>query len=288
MSDNNLIINNKKIIDFYKNNPNINFEQVNLTIIDIFEKLIISNNEINNITSIETQLKSFVNKPLSNILSSLFPSAEIINLQNNNSDNINIIKHDNNEILVNYLYCDGNLTKEVIDTFISNVKENNCCGLLISHDTGIYSKNNFQIDIVDDKIIIYIHRAFEDYDKIKIGIDIINHLQYKLNYFECNENTINKDILEEINKEYKQYSLQKLNILQTIKQFNNKLVKQIEDIKFPTLENYLEITSNNKSITKNNINNFICDKCNIYIAKNKQALSSHKRACKTTKEIKLN
>ena len=285
MAEHILTITNQKIIDFYKNNPSINFEQVNLSIIDIFEKLIIANDELTNNITIETQLKSFVNKPLCTILSSLYPSAEITNLENNNSDNINIIKYDNNEVLVNYVYGFGNLTKDIVDNFILNVKENNTSGLLISHDTGIYGKSNFQIDIVNDKIILYIHRAFEDYDKIKIGIDIINHLQYKLNFFGNNENTINKEILEEINKEYKQYSLQKLNILQTIKQFNNKLVKQIEDIKFPTLENYLDININNKTITtQNNINCFICDKCNIYIAKNKQALSSHKRACKIEKK----
>ncbi len=72
----NIVVKNKKILNFYANNPNINFEAVNLIFIDLFDKLLDDMNSTMNTTinsqilsNVET-LKSEVNS-LSNTMSKL-------------------------------------------------------------------------------------------------------------------------------------------------------------------------------------------------------------------------
>ena len=36
----NLVVTNKKILNFYSNNPSVNFEAVNLIFVDLFEHLL--------------------------------------------------------------------------------------------------------------------------------------------------------------------------------------------------------------------------------------------------------
>ena len=67
-------------------------------------------------------------------------------------------------------------------------------------------------------------------------------------------------------------------LTKTIKDFNQKLLKQVEDIQIPSLENYLSTryaTSSSK---------FNCQYCE-FIGKNQQAISAHQRGCSVKKNM---
>jgi len=74
------------------------------------------------------------------------------------------------------------------------------------------------------------------------------------------------------------YRAQKLNIMKTIKDFNNKILKQVEDIVIPSLENYLS-TRYASSTSK-----YVCQYCE-YIGKNQQSMSAHQRGCTVKKSM---
>jgi hypothetical protein len=63
-----------------------------------------------------------------------------------------------------------------------------------------------------------------------------------------------------------------------IKDFGIKLTKQVEEIAFPNLENYLS-TRYTFSVGK-----MVCEYCN-FIAKNQQALGAHQRGCAVKKNM---
>ena len=84
------------------------------------------------------------------------------------------------------------------------------------------------------------------------------------------------DTLEEINKEYQLFLEQKSAQLKMIKEFSQKMIKNIEGIELPCLEKML--SSRFGYITSGK---FICDKCN-FVGKNRLALSVHKRTCDKT------
>ena len=54
-------------------------------------------------------------------------------------------------------------------------------------------------------------------------------------------------MLEYINVEYQNFVSSKTALMKLAKDFNQKLIKQIEEIKMPTLENYLSSKSFNET-----------------------------------------
>jgi hypothetical protein len=85
---------------------------------------------------------------------------------------------------------------------------------------------------------------------------------------------IDKEILDEINKEYQMFATQKLLQIKTVKDFSSKMIKQLEEIQLPCLEHFLS-TKYAFSSSK-----YICEFCE-YVAKNQSAMSAHKRGCKS-------
>ena len=84
--------------------------------------------------------------------------------------------------------------------------------------------------------------------------------------------------MDDINKEYSDFVGRKISMINIMKDFQKRMMGEIEEIKFPCLSKCLEdkyggvINDSNKTI--------ICDICNVYEAKNNRALATHKRKCK--------
>jgi len=113
-------------------------------------------------------------------------------------------------------------------------------------------------------------------DKIRLAVDIIDSLSVKIEELSQDEdtNSISKELLDNINDEYQKYISQKENMIVLLRDFQKKMVTQIEDIKFPELDKYL---SQKYAYVKNVC--FVCDLCNNFNASNKQSLAAHKRGC---------
>ena len=77
---------------------------------------------------------------------------------------------------------------------------------------------------------------------------------------------------------YKNFITSKTSLIKLAKDFNKKLLRQIDDIKLPTLEDYL---STKYSVSSDK---FICEYCN-FIGKNQQSKSAHLRGCAEKKRI---
>ena len=61
----------------------------------------------------------------------------------------------------------------------------------------------------------------------------------------------------------------------TVKDFHKKMNSQIDSLKFPSLDKYLDTKY---AYVKER--NFTCDICNAFTGTNKQSLSAHKRGCR--------
>ena len=211
-----------------------------------------------------------------NILRGLFPSAEVeyVGSQKESGD-IMIHRKDRQRILVeNKCYESRQVTSEQVKKFIHDVDTQNCSGLFLSQEGGIVNKDNFEINIHNRNVLLYIHNVNYDPEIIKIAIDIIDSFKTKLDEITLTDDyPISKDTLEEINREYQLFAEQKVNQLKMVKEFSQKMIKNIEDFQLPCLEKML--SSRFGYITSGK---FVCDKCN-FIGKNPLALSVHKRTC---------
>jgi len=214
-----------------------------------------------------------------NILRGLFPSGEIeyVGSQKESGD-IMIHRKDKQKILVeNKCYESKTVGSDQVKKFIHDVDTQNCSGLFLSQEGGIANKENFEINIHNRNVLLYIHNVNYDPEIIKIAIDIIDSFKSKLDEITLTDDySISNDTLEEINKEYQLFVEQKLAQLKMVKDFSQKMIKSIEDIQLPSLEKML--SSRFGYITSGK---FICEKCH-FVGKNRLALSVHKRTCDKT------
>ena len=219
----------------------------------------------------------FGEQNLSSILNGLYTNAEIINTSGTKASGDFIMKRiDKPSILFENKDYDYNIPKDEIAKFIRDVDTQNMHGIFTSQYSGIAFKQNFQIDINKGNVLVYIQHCEYSSDKIRIAVDIIDNLSVKLQDLNMDDenNTISKEVLDDINIEYQAFIHQKEMMLTLLKDYNKKMTAQIEDIKLPCLDKYL---SHKYAYVKTNC--FVCDLCNIFNATTKQSLSAHKRGC---------
>lgn len=215
---------------------------------------------------------------LFNILQSLYSTAQIefVGDQKETGD-IMLIRKNKPTILIENKNWSKNVIQDEVKKFIRDVETQNCCGLFLSQNFGIANKESFEININNGNVLLYVHEVNNDAEKIKIAIDIIDNFKNKLDEIVVSNGdgyNIDKEILDEINKEYQLFATQKLLQIKTVKDFSSKMIKQLEDLQLPSLEHFLS-TKYAFSSSK-----YICEFCD-YVAKNQSAMSAHKRGCKS-------
>lgn len=211
-----------------------------------------------------------------NILLSLYPTAQIdyVGEQKETGDII-LIRQNKPKILIeNKDHESKNVPKHEIDKFIRDCEIQNCCGIMMAQHRGITNKNHFELQVNGRNVLLYLHEVNFDVDKIKTAIEIIEHFKTKLDEtVQTNDDyLIEKETLDEINKEFVSYTNQKYALLKLAKDFSEKMTASISDLKFPTLEKYLST----KFAFSTNQNENICRYCNKFISK---SMLQHYRYC---------
>lgn len=213
---------------------------------------------------------------LNHILQLLYPSAciDCVGTQKETGD-IMLSRRDKHTILIENKNWDKNVPQAEVQKFIRDCETQQCSGLFLSQNCGICNKDNFEIDIHDGNVLLYIHNVNYDKEIIKVGIDIIDH--FKTNLDKINDtidvNTIKKDVLDSIHREYNHYRIQKEMLQKMIKDTQSKLLKQVDELKMPDLEHYLSMYYSFSS------GKFKCQYCD-FISEKKAGISSHERGCK--------
>jgi len=219
---------------------------------------------------------------LYNIILPIFPTAQIDSV-GTTKETGDIMMYRNNKptILFENKNYDVNVSQEGVRKFIRDVEQQNCCGIMLAQHNGIANKENFQIDVYNNNVVVYLHNVEYNIDKIKVAVDIIDHFKSQLVNIDTGGDiiNINKDLLDEINTEYHNFATSKLNHIKTIKDFNLKLLSQIDDIKLPSLEQYLF-----KNYSVSTAKSDTCEYCQM-VFKNQRALSAHYRGCTQKKSF---
>jgi hypothetical protein len=212
------------------------------------------------------------------ILSKMFPSGIITNTSGITACGDFIIERDNrSKVLIDTKDYDTVVPVKEVEKIIRDVEKNNCHGILVSQKSGIAQKNDFEVNVHNHKIIIFLHNAQYDNERLQLAFNMIDYLEPYL--IDKNDNEVGEviscELLVSINKEYQELASQKLNLIQSIKKSQNELVNQVQKMDLPSLTNYLDkkFANTGKAVFK-------CDKCNIFIGKNAKSLATHKRHCK--------
>jgi hypothetical protein len=266
--DNRLNINSSKMDDLHKNindhhHNNVLLQQKVSDMLKKFEKGSGKGNVSENV--------------LYNILLSLFPCAQIDYVGNEikETGDIILIRNNKPKILIENKDHDAcNVPKMDVDKFIRDCEIQQCCGIMFSQNRGIANKENYELQINNGNVLLYVHNVNFDNDKIKTAIEIVE--QFKIKFDEINTDidvcNIETSVLEEINKEFNNYTSQKHSLLKLVKDFNEKINSSINDLKMPCLEQFLS----KHYATSSNQGNNICKYCEKFVPK---SLSQHYRYC---------
>ena len=266
------ILNNQKLNDIDKKNLEI-LSHIQNT----FEKSLDSHNITNKIFSIESTLsninENFSNNSskkgqvaetiLFNILTENFQDTEVIDTSHiPNSGDIQLIKDNKPTILIDSKnFGSKTVPKRDLDKFYNDIQQNNCSGILCNAFGGIANKQNFEIDIVDKNIIVFIHSHQFDSNIFKLATNIIYNLQHELK--EKQNDTINIDqrLFQNLKIEYNYYIQSFRHHLDIIKSNVNSL----SQLSFTLLDNFFK----RKTINNVELKQFSCHICSTQLSTEK-------------------
>ena len=211
-------------------------------------------------------------------LNAAFPDCQIINTTGISKSGDFLIERSNKTtIMIENKDYKGNVPKDEIEKFIRDIEEQSCNGILVSQKSGIARKKNFQIDIHNGYIIVFIHHLQFDFDKLRLAVDTIDHLSNCLKDFGADsvDFKLSSETLKEINKEYLTFITQKNAISEALKKYNRDTTKIINEMQFPQLSNILSqhFTSTEETLFK-------CEYCKCKVFKSSKALAKHVTTCK--------
>jgi hypothetical protein len=218
--------------------------------------------------------KSNTSHPLETLLSQLFSTASI-----SQEDTGYVISRDAHTpiYIEQHTTKDRNINTLEIKSFVKTGQDKSCHGILVSQFTGITSKPNYHIDITNNRILVYIHQMEYSHDKLQIAVDTIDAISEKLSDFYFNAETkysVPKEVLDDINREYQHFVLQKETISNSLKDNYKKILSQIDEIRFASLDKFL--STRYASCKKQG---FTCDICNEFHVGTLKGLAAHKRGC---------
>lgn len=215
-------------------------------------------------------------------LSQQYSTADISTLNTSaNSATYMLKRQYKQNMLIYSVHSDVNISADEIKQFLQFVDEYRCHGVFVSQKSGIASKSNYQIDIHNGCVLTYIHNVSESFSKMNIAIDVIDNLSAKIKLFTHGnnsnnaDNSIPKEVLEEINRDFQSFVAQKEIIINIMKENHKKLLSIMDDFKFAALDKYLS----SKFIMSNAKVGLKCDLCKQFNAHNLKALAAHKRGC---------
>jgi len=214
------------------------------------------------------------------VLSSIYPSAEIVN--NTDKDkhcgDFYIKRKNKPVVLVENKDYNTNVGPSEVEKFIRDINFQNVHGIFLSQNTGITSKENYEIDIHKNNVLVYLHNVDYNPQMIKGAIEIIDNLDCRLQEIESHGNTISNNDLDEINNEFKKFMTSKQECIEYLNEYSKKMNSLISKMSLACLDKYL---STKYAYVKSS--NFECTICGL-VWNSKRSLSAHLKACKP-KEI---
>ena len=215
------------------------------------------------------------------MLQSLMPSDEIIRVGTDTATcdfKVNRVDKTKPTILFENKDYTRSVNTDEVKKFERDLQTQKSHGIFLSQKSPITYKHNFQIDIINGLIHLYIPNAEYDTEKLRLAVDIIDNLSLRLQMIDNaseEDIPISKEDLDDVLDEYKTFVNQKMQMNELIKTMSKQLNDKMEEIQLPKL---------NKLFIKigrlENDNEFKCSFCNNYSGKNKASLGAHMRNCK--------
>lgn len=223
------------------------------------------------------------------LLNQMYPTAEVARvsrpLGQTTSAAAFVVKRPDGKprVLIEHKDIDENVGEDDLRTCLQDMEHQGCHGIFLSARSGFSHKGNYQIEQHQGYFIIYIHCVDYSPDKIRVAMDVLDHLTTKWKEYGVDGagggggSVIHMDaeILEKIHQEHQAFATQKEAMIQLFKENQRKTIAQLEELRMPILDRYLST----KFVTTSHKPGMMCTLCKQYYAHNLKALAAHKRGC---------
>ena len=244
------------------------------------------------IENIQSQLHSLLNKfnnssqkgrlsenLLHSVLTKAFPSAEVYdNTSDPHSCDFRLKRLNKHDILIENKTYSRNVDKDEVSKFLEDIDKHDCCGILLSQDSGICNKDNWQIDIHNGNVVIFIHNVNYDPETLQLAVQIIDNLFQKLIDTAIHEGTlgISQETLVSLNNELQIFLKQRDNLVTFIRNFQKDATNKLKELQLPNFQSFLASHFSSPDVPKM----FSCKFCD-FSGDSKHSVSGHLRSCKS-------
>lgn len=236
---------------------------------------------------------------LENILNMGFPTAEIVNTSGERAScDFKIMRTNKPTVLIETKEYTRNVNKEEVIKFIRDIKECKTHGVFLSQHSGIANKQNFELNIIDGCIVVYIHNVEYSIDYIRMALRAIDELHPLIsksisNDADNDDILIKKEEIDQISNDYTSFVQKKMSMIESSKTFMKIIIKDMENLEIPSLKYLLQTRSGlNTTPEKTSIEKeqFTCSYCNRSFGTNRgkqmhENKCSHKLSATKTNEI---
>ena len=173
-------------------------------------------------------------------LTRIYPYGNVDHVGNkvSGSGDIILTRKEHSPIMIENKEYDRTVTPLEIQKFIDNAVRIQHDGIMLSQQSQIQNKDDFEININGDLIFVYICNMGYNMDKVRTAISIIDYLKSQIAFINKDKVNISltKDEIDSINQEYNSVLSHKKFIIKMLNDSHTKIVKEVESIRVPTME----------------------------------------------------
>lgn len=214
---------------------------------------------------------------IENILNNIFKDGEITNMSAvSHSGDFHLKRANKETIMIENKDYKANVTYDNVTKFQNDCNDLDMHGIMLSHNSGIASKRDWSLEIINNKILIYLIDV--DYDPCKIlsAVSLIDNIASQLNSIikeDTNSNiNIDQDTMVEIDDELNNFITNKEEIYKVLAINDKRLREALDKIKLNKLTSFFTGKCSALQTHK-------CPYCFVEFA-TKQKLGGHKWRCK--------
>tara|TARA_B100000780_G_scaffold148795_1_gene103995 strand:+ start:117 stop:1430 length:1314 start_codon:yes stop_codon:yes gene_type:complete len=177
------------------------------------------------------------------ILNHVFKDGEITNMSSvSHCGDFHLKRNNKHTIMIENKDYKNNVTYDNVTKFQNDCRDLDMHGIMLSQNSGISSKRDWSLEIINNKILIYLIDV--DYDSCKIisAVSLIDNMAEQLNSIikhdtETNIN-IDEDSMVEINDELKNFVTSKEEVYKVLTMNDKRMREALDKIKLTKLTSF--------------------------------------------------
>lgn len=219
--------------------------------------------EINK-TKVSSQAKGSASEnEVAAVLNRLFPSAMVEDTRGHTGRGDFILKRQGRgDVMFENKFYNRNVDLVETTKFIRDAMNLKCSAVMMSQKTGIVNKEQFQVEIQDRVVLVYLHQVEYNEGLIRSAVDIIDQLEARLAGVSTTERetgvAIEKELLDKINAEFQQHLLNHQKAVAKMRDAFKIAEEEVRQLTLPNLAAFLTTTYPQQNAS---VKSFACAQC---------------------------